>query len=133
MDEYWDPLRRKNVAATPEEGVRQWFIRELSETFAVPVQLMNSEVGFNYGSKRYRADILVWDRSAQPLAIVECKRPDVEITPLVAAQALRYDAVLSVRFIILTNGKSTYVFKRGQDGFKPISELPDYNQMTCQS
>ena len=25
-DMLWDPLRRKSVAATPEEEVRQWFI-----------------------------------------------------------------------------------------------------------
>ena len=38
----WDPLRKKNVAATPEEQVRQWFIVQLRDVFGVPMHMMMS-------------------------------------------------------------------------------------------
>ena len=132
MNTLYDPLRRRNVADTPEERVRQWFIGELMNTFGVPAHLMMSEAGLQYGAKKYRADILVYDRNGSPLTVVECKRPDVPLTESVARQALRYDMVLSVRWIILTNGGSTLAFVRSGGSFVPCPTLPDYNSMLCQ-
>ena len=65
----WDPLRKKEVALTPEEQVRQWCIRVLADKMQVPMHLMMSEVGFRLGEKQLRADILVYDRSARPLMV----------------------------------------------------------------
>ena len=132
MSTLFDPLRRKAVADTPEERVRQWFIGELTAGRGVPAHLMMSEAGLRFGAKSYRADILVYDRSGNPLAVVECKRPDVPLTPAVARQAMRYDACLSVRWIILTNGGSTMVFRRSGSSFVPVDNLPDYDSMLCQ-
>lgn len=126
-----DPLRRIEVTATPEEQVRQWFINELVQTFKVPVTLMMSEVGFKFGGKQYRADILIYDRTGGPLCVVECKRPEVKLTASVIQQAMRYNAVLSVRFIILTNGNITYLYGRKGDRFEPMDHIPDYEQMLC--
>ena len=130
MDTVFDPLRKAEVALTPEERVRQWMISRLLETAAVPAHLAMSEAGFRFGGKMYRADILVFDREGQPLCIVECKRPDVPVTAEVARQALRYDAVLSVRFIILTNGNITYIYRRSKDRFVPMNRFPSYEEMT---
>lgn len=127
----WDPLRKKEVAATPEEEVRQWFILRLIEA-GVPEGLMRSEVSLKYGSKSFRADILVFDRCGQPLAIVECKRPSVDISAGTAEQALRYHASLGVKFIYLTNGKKTYIYKKENEGFCPCNYLPTYSEMICQ-
>jgi hypothetical protein len=69
----WDPLRKKEVALTPEERVRQWFICVLSQNMEVPMHMMMSEAGFKLGGKQFRADIIVYDRSACPLIVVECK------------------------------------------------------------
>ena len=55
----WDPLRKKDVALTPEERVRQWFIGVLAGEMAVPMHMMMSETGFRLGDKQFRADILV--------------------------------------------------------------------------
>ena len=112
-DRIWDPLRKKSVARTPEEEVRQWFISILHEGMKVPEHLMMSEVSLRVGSKDYRADIVVWDRSARPLAVVECKRPEVALSPAVLEQALRYNCVLDVRCILITNGVETRAFVRG--------------------
>jgi len=127
----YDPLRRKEVAATPEEQVRQWFIGVLNSEAGVPLHMMMSEASLKLGAKSWRADILVYDRNAAPLLVVECKRPDVRLDEEVAAQAIRYNKVLNVSWIILTNGNSTLVFGRAGDSFEPVTELPNYDKMLC--
>jgi len=128
----WDPLRKKNVTATPEEQVRQWFIMQLRDNFGVPSHMMMSEVGLRFGEKQYRADILVYGRNAVPLVVVECKRPDVPIDGKVIEQALRYNSVLGVRFLVLTNGNLTYLYRLEEGCFVPCDRFPSYNEMICQ-
>ena len=132
MELIWDPLRKREVAATPEERVRQWFIRELRDTFGVPEHLMMSEVSFRFGAKPYRADILVYDRNAAPLLVVECKRPEVALSSAVLEQAMRYNSVLSVRFLAVTNGKMTYLYRLEGERFVPCERFPGYEEMLCQ-
>ena len=131
-DKLFDPLRRKEVAATAEERVRQWFIGVLLSDCGVPAHLMMSEAPLHLGAKKWRADILIYDRSGSPLAVVECKRPDVDIDSSVAAQAMRYNMVLDVRWLILTNGVKTLIFRRDGSAFKAFGSLPLYEQMLCQ-
>ena len=128
----WDPLRKKEVTLTPEERVRQWCIGVLASQMQVPMHMMMSEAGFKLGDKQYRADILVYDRKAQPLMVVECKRPEVELTQEVLDQAVRYNMVLNVRYMIITNGTRTYICQRQGDRFVFIENVPTYNEMLCQ-
>lgn len=125
----WDPLRKKEVALTPEERVRQWCIGVLHDRMGVPVHLMMSEAGFRLGDKQFRADILVYDRQARPLVVVECKRPEVELTQEVLDQAVRYNMVLDVKYMIITNGTKTYICRKGEAGYRFIDYVPDYEQM----
>lgn len=129
MQQYWDPLRKKMVTATPEEKVRQWFISVLRDSAGVPEHLMMSEVALEFGQKKYRADILIWDRSGQPLGIVECKRPEVELSSAVLEQAMRYNMVLGVRWLFITNGTRTYLYKKENGVFTPQQALPSYGEM----
>ena len=131
MELIWDPLRKKRVTATPEERVRQWFIVQLRDVFGVPEHMMMSEVGFKFGGKPYRADIVVYGRDAAPLAVVECKRPEVDLTPAVLEQAMRYNSVLDVRFLAVTNGKKTYLYRLEGDTFVPCESVPGYEEMLC--
>jgi type I site-specific restriction endonuclease len=125
----WDPLRKKEVALTPEERVRQWCIGILRDQMGVPVHMMMSEAGFKLGDKQFRADILVYDRQASPLMVVECKRPEVELTQEVLDQAIRYNMVLNVRYMIITNGTKTFICCKGETGYTFIDSVPNYEQM----
>ena len=128
----WDPLRKKEVALTPEERVRQWCIGVLVGQMQVPMHLMMSEAGFKLGGKQFRADIIVYDRNVQPLMVVECKRPEVELTQDVLDQAIRYNMVLDVRYMIITNGTRTFICRRQGEGFTFMDTVPTYNEMVCQ-
>jgi type I site-specific restriction endonuclease len=93
--------------------------------------MMMSEVGFKFGAKPWRADILVYDRAGAPLAVVECKRPEVALDARVVEQAMRYNSVLGVRFLFLTNGKMTYLYRLEGERFVPMDAVPTYEEMLC--
>ena len=128
----WDPLRKKEVALTPEERVRQWFIGILSTRMGVPLHMMMSEAGFKLGGKQFRADIVVYDRSVSPLIVVECKRPEVDLTQEVLDQAVRYNMVLDVKYIVITNGRQTFMLQKNHTGYSPLERMPEYSEMLCQ-
>ena len=128
----WDPLRKKEVALTPEEKVRQWFIGVLRERLKVPVYMMMSEVAMKFGGKDFRADILVYGRDTAPLMVVECKRENVEMSREVLEQALRYNLVLNVRFVVITNGLKTFGFERTGEGYFQMKSFPDWETMQKQ-
>ena len=139
MSQVWDPLRKKMVALTPEEKVRQWFIGVLRDSAKVPVHMMMSEVALKFGDKPYRADILVYGRDTAPLMVVECKREDIQLDREVLEQALRYNLALGVKYIIITNGRKTFGFKKvdtaGQPGheneapFEQMNSFPTWEEM----
>lgn len=128
-DYIWDPLRKKSVKNTPEEAVRQWFIGVLHEGMGVPEHMMGSEVALSHAGKQYRADIIVWDRNAQPLMIVECKRPEVALDQAVVDQALRYNNELNVKYIAITNGAKTFLFERTADGWQFLQKAPMWEEL----
>ena len=128
----WDPLRKKEVALTPEERVRQWFIGILSTRMGVPLHMMMSEAGFKLGDKQFRADIVVYDRRVSPLMVVECKRPEVDLTQEVLDQAVRYNMVLDVKYIVITNGRQTFMLQKSHSGYSPLERMPEYSEMICQ-
>lgn len=125
----WDPLRRKSVRNTPEEAVRQWFISVLHEGMKVPEHMMGSEVSLKVGQKDYRADIVVYDRRAHPVMVVECKRPEVTLDQDVVDQALRYNQQLDVKYIAITNGPKTFIFQRQADGWQFLEKAPLWEEM----
>ena len=130
----WDPLRRKEVALTPEEEVRQWFISFMNTRMNIPLYKMMSEVSLRYGDgpvrKEFRADIVAYGRDSAPLMVVECKRPDIKIDNAVAEQALRYIMILNVKYIAITNGHSSHLFSRLEVGhYRPEQAIPVYEEM----
>ncbi|MBO7070081.1 MAG: type I restriction enzyme HsdR N-terminal domain-containing protein [Bacteroidales bacterium] len=128
--EIWDPLRKKSVARTPEEEVRQWFIGAvLHEGMGVPEHMMMSEVSLTYNNMQRRADIVVYSRSGNPVMIVECKRPDVELGQETVDQALRYNKVLDVKYITITNGRKTFMFRRGDEGYVIMEKVPTWDEL----
>ena len=129
--EIFDPIRRKRVARTPEEEVRQQLIAWLVAEKRVPQTMMRSEYGFDYNGRRYRADILVFDRTLRPLLLIECKAPEVRLDEAVIGQVLRYNRVLQVKFILISNGKTGYLCRWNSAGsrYDPIEALPEYEEM----
>ncbi len=124
----YDPFRRKYVALTPEEWVRQHFLNYLSEVLGYPKGLIQVEAGFRLNSMLRRADILVHDRAGQPVLIVECKAPEVKINQAVFDQIINYNFSYGVQYLVVTNGITHFSGKIDKElhTFVLMDHIPDY-------
>ena len=100
----FDPVRKKYVALTPEEWVRQHFVNYLVTTKGYPLELMANEVQIRLNHTAKRCDTVLYDRLLQPRMIVEYKAPTVEITQDVFEQIVRYNMALHVKYLVVSNG-----------------------------
>jgi hypothetical protein len=124
----FDVIRKKFVVLTPEEWVRQNFIHYLNNEKHYPLQLMSVETAFKLYKSDKRSDIAVYNRKGEPVAMVECKAPEIKIDSKVFDQIIRYNLKFKLKFIMVTNG--LYHFCCRLDYQKLTSdfqkEIPDY-------
>lgn len=130
-EKIFDPLRRKYVALTPEEAVRQHFIMWLNKERSYPLSLMASEYTLKFNKMSYRCDIVAFDKALQPQLIVECKAPDTKLNREVIDQILRYNLVLKVKNLIITNGETTFACALNQSGgnYEFTGDIPFYESL----
>ena len=126
--EVLDPVRRRWVALTPEEEVRQQTIVLLHEHYSYPLELIQVEGAITVNGQTRRCDIVIYDTSGKPMIIVECKRPDVALTQRVCDQACRYNTVLQVPYLLLTNGHQQVVVRvnLAERRLEVIPQLPEF-------
>jgi hypothetical protein len=127
----FDPLRRRFVALTPEEEVRQKVLYLLVEQLHVPAGLVAVEYTVKVNGLDKRADAVVFGTEGRPLMIVECKAPSVALTQAVLEQALRYHSALQPQFLLLSNGATTYCLKVEGRTVHPMDHLPEFSEMTA--
>ena len=125
----YDPLRKRFVALTPEEEVRQRVLYVLVEHLGVPAGLLAVEYSVKVNGMAKRADAVVFGTDGRPLMIVECKAASVALSPDVLEQAVRYHSVLRPRFLLLSNGTASYCFRVEGTAIHPLDHLPDYGEM----
>lgn len=104
----FDVIRRRYVALTPEEWVRQHFTHFLLKEKGYPQGLLANEVQINLNGTRKRCDTVLYNRDLTARMIVEYKAPTVEITQAVFDQITRYNMVLKVDYLIVSNGLNHY-------------------------
>jgi len=105
-------IRKKWFVLTPEEWVRQNFLLFLTETMQFPCSLIAVEKQVVIGDVKRRFDIVVFDRNANPYALVECKEMGVVLTSSALMQALHYHSSLQTRYLLITNGNTTYAYEK---------------------
>lgn len=120
----FDSLRKRFVALTPEEWVRQHFLRFLTEVKKYPASLISIERGVKIISGTKRTDILVYTRQGKPWMIVECKAPEVPVTEDALLQAARYNMALQASFLVLTNGMEHYCCSLQNRQIEFLDDLP---------
>jgi type I site-specific restriction endonuclease len=127
----FDNFRRRWVALTPEEWVRQNFVRYLTEEKHFPASLVAIERSLKINHRDFRTDIVLFSKTGNPLVVVECKAPEVKISQLVFDQIARYNLDLRVSYLIVTNGLSHYCcrFDQQQLSYTFLAEIPDYNKV----
>ena len=124
----FDPHRKKYVVLTPEEWVRQNFIQYLISEKKFPSSLIAVEVGLKYNTLQKRADILIYDKTGDPILMVECKAPEVKITEEVFRQIAVYNMSFKVKYLVVTNGMDHYCCSMDYEAnsFQFIKTIPSF-------
>lgn len=127
----YDELRRKFVRLTPEEWVRQHFVHYLIDVLGYPQPLMQNEVALRLGETSKRCDTLLYDKALRPQMILEYKAPHVALTETVLQQIVRYNYVLRVPYLVLSNGLDHLVCRIDYDtmSYTFLSEFPSYDSL----
>ncbi len=127
----FDFLRRRHVALTPEEWVRQHFVHFLVEHKGYPKGLLANEVELSVGEKNLRCDSILYDPSLKPRMIVEYKAPSVAVTQKVFQQIATYNLLLHVDYLVVSNGLTHYCVKMDYDNQKYLflDDIPDYKNL----
>lgn len=128
-EEVYDRLRRRWVALTPEEWVRQHFVSFLVCCRSFPPSFMANEVGLHLNGTLRRADTIIYTRALKPLAVVEYKAPEVAITQKVFDQIARYNIVFEARYLMVSNGMKHYCCRYEGDGYTFLPDIPAYEAM----
>ena len=133
----FDNLRQRWVAFTPEEEVRQLFVRYLCRTMGYPAGRLGNEVPLVQHGRRRRCDTVVYGPDAKPVAIVEYKAPQVAVNRSVFEQIMRYALALeSVKYIFVSNGRRNYCARLERDGEQKLQfldRLPAYHELLQQA
>jgi type I restriction enzyme M protein len=113
-NEIFSPLRQKWILLTPEEMVRQQYLRVLVEEYGFTHEQIAEEMEVTgRGSAQARADFVIWrtpqDKTAEksPLIVVECKADNVTINPAVYAQGENYARLTGAPFFVTHNHRET--------------------------
>lgn len=128
----FDEIRKKYLLLTPEEWVRQNFIRYLTCEKNFPATLMIIERGLKVNGNPFRADLLICDRTGMPLLVVEFKAPAVRISQATFDQIARYNMRYRVPYLIVSNGLHHFCCKIDflSESYVFLKEIPDFNEIT---
>ncbi len=127
----FDMLRRRYVALTPEEWVRQHFVHYLVERKGYPPSLMANEVQLALNHTKKRCDTVLYKRDLTAQMIMEYKAPDVGITQTVFDQISRYNMVLHVDYLVVSNGLRHFCCRMdyARRTYQFLPDIPDYKSL----
>lgn len=127
----FDFLRRRYVALTPEEWVRQHFTHFLVGHKGYPKGLLANEVELTIGDKSLRCDSVLYDRELRPRMIIEYKAPHIKLTQKVFQQIASYNFLLHVDYLVVSNGMEHHCVKMDYDNQKYLflDDIPDYEKI----
>lgn len=120
----FDSLRKKWLQLTPEEWVRQNFVSYLINGKQYPSSFIALEKSITVGEMKKRFDVLVYNSLHQAWMMIECKAPSVVLDEKTLHQLLRYHIAVPVEYLIITNGATTYGWKKETQGLVLLNELP---------
>ena len=127
----FDFLRRKYVALTPEEWVRQHFTHFLVSQKGYPKTLLANEAQLQIGDKHLRCDTVLYNKEMQPLMIVEYKAPQIQLQQKTFDQIAAYNLLLHADFLVVSNGLQHYCCQMvyEQRTYRFLTEIPDYSTL----
>ena len=127
----FDFLRKRFVALTPEEWVRQQFTHFLVEHKGYPAMFIGNEITLSVGRLSRRCDSVVFNKSAEPVMIIEYKAPTVKITQKVFEQICSYNIALHAPYLTVSNGLQSYCCRIDKEAntYEFLKDIPAYGEL----
>ncbi|MEK0422358.1 MAG: hypothetical protein RLZ95_268 [Bacteroidota bacterium] len=124
-DQIFDPFRKKWVALTPEEWVRQNILQYLVQIKHYPASLIAVEKSIQLGELTKRFDIVVYKNDA-PWMIIECKEAKETISDKTISQLFQYQQVLAAEILVASNGHETVGAEIKSGKLQALQNFPEY-------
>lgn len=127
----FDFLRKRFVALTPEEWVRQQFTHFMVEHKGYPAMFIGNEITLSVGRLSRRCDSVVFNKSAEPVMIIEYKAPTVKITQKVFEQICSYNIALHAPYLTVSNGLQSYCCRIDKEAntYEFLKDIPAYGEL----
>jgi hypothetical protein len=127
----FDTLRKKDIPLTPEEWVRQHILKFLIEEKEFPPSLISVEAGLRANRFLRRYDALVYSRNREPLMLIECKAPSVNVSQNTFDQITIYNRSLKAPYLLVTNGLKHYccMLHDADKEYVFLNSIPSYNSL----
>lgn len=108
-------VRKSWIILTPEEKVRQDYLRILVNEYGYSIDQIAEEIDVTgRGSAQARADFVIWKKVSDkqdnnnPLIIVECKADNVTIKPADYGQGDSYARLSNASFFVTHNSRQLF-------------------------
>ncbi len=127
----FDLIRKKYIKLTPEEWVRQNFIKYLVEMKNYPLGLIGVEQKLPGNNQKFRTDIVLFSKFAKAIMIIECKSEKIKITQDAFDQAAKYNIQFKADYLVVTNGINHFICKMNyqEKSYNFVKEIPDYKEL----
>ena len=125
----FDSVRKKYVAMTPEEWVRQHVINYLIHHRFYPKSLFRVEGSLAYNTLQKRSDILVYDRLGKPWMLIECKSSAIKLSQSAFNQVAIYNMTVGTEYVAVSNGMAHFCYVAPAPGIEPefLDSFPDFD------
>lgn len=127
----FDNQRKKFVVLTPEEWVRQHFIKFIIDEKGYPTSRIAIEKQIVVNGLKKRCDAVIYSSKMQPCMIIEFKAPSVELKQATFDQAAVYNSKLKVDYLIVSNGISHLACKIDVENsrYSFLQDIPFYHDI----
>lgn len=129
--EVFDEFRKKYVALSPEEWVRQQFLWYLVNAKKYPASLIAVEKGLVLNGLQKRFDAVVFNKNGVPLALIEFKSAGVQLQQKVFEQIAAYNMKMKVKYLIISNGLQHFccTVDYNKQRFNFLEDIPEYTEL----
>lgn len=125
----FDFIRKKFVDASPEEYVRQALLNYLvtHKNYSPSTLSVEKQLLLNGTKKRY--DAVVYDSTLKPLLLIECKAPNIRLSQSAINQTMRYNLILNVPYLLITNGLEHVCIHHSNNQFNQLNDIPFFQDL----
>ncbi|NBC82047.1 MAG: restriction endonuclease subunit R [Bacteroidetes bacterium] len=130
-DLIFDEFRKKWVALTPEEWVRQHLACYLMQDKNFPQGLIALEYQLKVNTRVKRSDIVCFNHQKEAVLLAECKAPEVSVSQKTFDQIIQYNFHFKVKYLLVSNGLNHYCCYADFAAHKVsyLKAIPDFKEL----